>query len=310
FVARRRVEDLRAPAVVEGHEQGDPRVLPRHLFGPLHLLDERGGDALAAADEAHPHALLVELGRLLRDPFGEHRHQPRDLGGRPRPVLGRERVDGQLLDPELGGVAQTGLDRVGPRAVALVDGEAPRARPAAVAVGDDRHVARQLPILSRPARVGRGRPGRRGRLPCRPHQTARISSSLIFRTPSSSPTLPSVSFCSSTSARCSSSEDASPSLFSSRRCCIVSRRTLRIATRPSSARLRTTLTRSLRRSSVSSGTTSRTTLPSFDGVRPTSDSLIAFSIALIDDLSYGWTVSRRASGAEIVESWFNGVIAP
>ena len=51
-------------------------------------------------------------------------------------------------------------------------------------------------------------------------------------------------------------------------------------------------------------------LPSLDGFRPTSDSLIAFSIALIEDLSYGCTVSRRASGAEIVASWFSGVIAP
>ena len=48
------------------------------------------------------------------------------------------------------------------------------------------------------------------------------------------------------------------------------------------------------------GSSRRIRLPSFDGVRPTSDSRIAFSIALIEDLSYGVTVSRRASEAEIV----------
>ena len=94
-------------------------------------------------------------------------------------------------------------------------------------------------------------------------------------------------FCSSVSARCSSSEPASPSFFSSRRSCITSRRMLRTATRPSSATPWTTLTSSLRRSSVSSGICRRITLPSLEGVRPRSDSITAFSIAEIEDLSYG-----------------------
>ena len=58
--------------------------------------------------------------------------------------------------------------------------------------------------------------------------------------------------------------------------------------RPSSAMCRTTFTSSLRRSSVSSGIARRISLPSLFGVRPRSDSMIAFSIALIEDLSYGW----------------------
>jgi hypothetical protein len=41
-----------------------------------------------------------------------------------------------------------------------------------------------------------------------------------------------------------------------------------------------------------------------------SDSMIARSIALIDDWSYGWTESRRTSGAEIVASCLSGVGAP
>ena len=38
--------------------------------------------------------------------------------------------------------------------------------------------------------------------------------------------------------------------------------------------------------------------------------MIARSIALIEVLSYGWTVSIRASGAEIVASCLSGVAAP
>ena len=91
---------------------------------------------------------------------------------------------------------------------------------------------------------------------------------------------------------------------------MVSRRMLRSATLPSSARPRTTLTRSLRRSSVSSGIASRISWPSFDGVSPMSDSMIARSIDLIEFLSYGCTVSRRASAAWIVASCLSGVWAP
>ena len=47
-----------------------------------------------------------------------------DLLRRARPVLGRERVDGQLADAEVDGVAQARLDGVGARLVALDDGQA------------------------------------------------------------------------------------------------------------------------------------------------------------------------------------------
>ena len=50
--------------------------------------------------------------------------------------------------------------------------------------------------------------------------------------------------------------------------------------------------------------------PSLDGVSPTSDSMIARSIALIEFLSYGCTVSSRASAAWIVASCLSGVCAP
>ena len=66
----------------------------------------------------------------------------------------------------------------------------------------------------------------------------------------------------------------------------------------------------MRRSSVSSGIESRITWPSFEGVSPTSDSRIDFSIALIEFLSYGVMVSRRASVAEICASCLSGVTAP
>ena len=57
--ASRRVDDLRPAAVVEGDEEGDAPVGVGRAFRPLHPLDQLRVDPLAAADEAHPHALLV-----------------------------------------------------------------------------------------------------------------------------------------------------------------------------------------------------------------------------------------------------------
>ena len=137
------VDDLRPAAVVERDEQRDPRVAAGQLLGPRHPLDQLLRDRrLPASDEAHADALVVQLGRLLVDPPGEHGHQRGDLVGRPVPVLGRERVDGQFLDPEVDRVAQARLDGVGPGLVAGYHREALSPGPAPVAVGDDRHVAR------------------------------------------------------------------------------------------------------------------------------------------------------------------------
>jgi hypothetical protein len=51
-------------------------------------------------------------------------------------------------------------------------------------------------------------------------------------------------------------------------------------------------------------------LPSFDGVRPRSDSSTAFSIALICVGSKGCTVSMRGSGAPMVAMFLSGVGVP
>ena len=82
----------------------------------------------------------MELRRLAVDALGEHRHQALHLGRGARPVLGGERVDGELVHAQLHGVAQAGLDHVGSGAVALDDGEAAALGPAAVPVDDDRDV--------------------------------------------------------------------------------------------------------------------------------------------------------------------------
>ena len=89
-----------------------------------------------------------------------------------------------------------------------------------------------------------------------------------------------------------------------------SRRTLRTATRPSSASRWTSFTRSRRRSSVSAGIGSRITLPSLLGLSPRSLSMIAFSMLFMAVLSNGWMVSRRDSGVAMFAICLSGVEVP
>ena len=60
---------------------------------------------------------------------------------------------------------------------------------------------------------------------------------------------------------------------------LASRRILRIETRPCSASPRTTLIKSLRRSSVNGGSGTRMIAPADEGFKPKSDAIIAFSTA-------------------------------
>jgi hypothetical protein len=99
--AARGIDDLRAAAVVEGHEQRDALVAVGLLLRPAHLLEQLGLDALAAADEAHAHALGVQLRRLGEDALGEHPIRALTSSGGTRPVLRRERVDRQLAHAEV-----------------------------------------------------------------------------------------------------------------------------------------------------------------------------------------------------------------
>ena len=74
---------------------------------------------------------------------------------------------------------------------------------------------------------------------------------------------------------------------------------LRIAILAFSPTFLTSLANSLRVSSVSAGITKRTTEPSFAGLIPRSDSLMARSISAIDPLSNGEIKRTRASGTVI-----------
>src|SRR5438094_520451 len=132
------------------------------------------------------------------------------------------------------------------------------------------------------------------------HQKDMISCSFFFRSSSILAMNLSVVFWIWSWPRRSSSSviGALLSLASAFSLSLASRRTLRTATRASSAILWTFLTSCLRRSSVGVGIVSRMTLPSFTGWMPRSDFMIAFSTSLSWAASHGWIMSVRASGTE------------
>jgi hypothetical protein len=77
---------------------------------------------------------------------------------------------------------------------------------------------------------------------------------------------------------------------------IASRRTCRMATRPSSASFLMSLTNSCRRSWLNSGNASRMTLPWIVGTGPMFAFWIAFSIGCSEFMSHGWRTNMRGSG--------------
>jgi hypothetical protein len=143
--AARCIDDFRSAAVVEGNAQRDALIAARELLSPPHAVDKLGRHWIrSTTDEPHTHALGMQLRRFSIDPPREHGHQPGHLLVRPAPVLGRERVHGQLAHIQVDRVPQTGFDGVCAGLVPRKGRQSPALRPTAIAVGDDRHVSGAL----------------------------------------------------------------------------------------------------------------------------------------------------------------------
>ena len=136
------LHDVPAAAIVEGHRQRDARVVRGAALGLVpggaHLVVDRA----AVADDADAHALLGQLGQVLRHRHQHQAHQAGDLFARALPVLGREREHREVFDAAVG----AGLHAAHQRIDALLVAEEARHEallgPAAVAVHHDGHVAR------------------------------------------------------------------------------------------------------------------------------------------------------------------------
>src|SRR5205823_13117126 len=189
---------------------------------------------------------------LALERFQKQAHETADLLRRPSPVLAREGEQRQGLHAAARALIDAHAHRREPGAVSGRARQAARRSPAAVAVHGDRDV---------PGReLGGGGD----------HHTCMTSFSLAASSASMSAMCLSVSFCTSVSARRSSSCETSFSFSISLMSFMTSRRTLRTATRALSASCRRTLLISRRRSSVGGGMGIRITVPAVMGVSPRS----------------------------------------
>src|SRR5688572_21618454 len=305
------VQELVAAAVVEGHQQREAGVGPRLVHDVVDAAAHRHGHTTAAADHAEAHVALHQLGQLAIDRLLQEPHQRRDLVFRPIPVLRRERVERQVAQPDRVAGTHQRAGRLHALAVPGHTRQPAARRPPPVAVHDDRDVGRhrlgadQRQQLRLTEAVQRGR--RR-----RPSQNERISCSFFFSSSSTLAMNRSVVFWTWSWARRSSSSDTAAflSLAATFSLSLASRRTLRTATRASSAILATVFTSCFRRSSVGVGMTSRMSLPSFTGCTPRSDLMMAFSMADSWAASHGWTTTVRASGVDTEAIWLMGVGVP
>eukprot|EP01139_Manchomonas_bermudensis_P005822 Amastigsp_a175776_3.p1 type:complete len:251 gc:universal Amastigsp_a175776_3:890-138(-) len=247
------------------------------------------------------HAVGLEGRHLARQRQRQQFHQAGDFLGGAVPVLGREGKHRQHGDA----ARHAGLDTTAQGAHALLVAGHTRqktlARPAAVAIHHDGHVVGNL------GGAGGGHVSnqRRGA-----DQTAMMSCSLAATSLSTSAMNRSVDFCTSSCARRSSSSEASLSLTSFLTPSLASRRRLRIATLACSPSARTTLVSSLRRSSVMAGMGTRIRSPWVAGLRPRSESRMAFSILAPMPFSHGDTLMVRASSSDTLATWLIGTMAP
>src|SRR5690606_1190022 len=293
----RRVDDVPAAAVAHRHLQPERLVAGGALLGRLHARLQAHREALLVADEAQPHAVLVQLVHLAVEGLDEQPHQRPHLLAGPPPVLAAEREQRQRADAPAHALADRHAHRLDALAVAGLARQSARAGPAAVAVHDDGDVTRQR-------HGGRQGPGRT--MP----QTCITSFSLAAVIWSMSATALSVIFWISSAPRRSSSCEISFSFSASLISPSASRRTLRTATLAFSASARTTFRMSRRRSSVSGGSGMRITVPAVLGFRCRSDLWMAFSMAETMFLSQGVTTSVRPSSTPMLATCESGMSEP
>jgi hypothetical protein len=136
------VHDLRPAAVVE--RDGHRAVLAGvgRARGFVHRAADAIGELVQPADDAEADAVRDQRRGLAADRLLEQRHERADLLAGALPVLGGEAVEGDVLDAAVAGRADRPADRLDALAVARDDREVAAAGPAAIAIHDDRDVAR------------------------------------------------------------------------------------------------------------------------------------------------------------------------
>ena len=135
-----RVDQLVHHSVVERHQHGQPGVVARFVHDVVDAAAHAGRQPVGPAEDAESSVESHQLGQLRVDRPLEQAHEHRDLVGRAAPVLGRERVEGQVAEAQRRGGANDRASRLHTLVVSGHAWQAAMGCPASVTVHDDGHV--------------------------------------------------------------------------------------------------------------------------------------------------------------------------
>src|SRR5690606_23874239 len=138
------VDDLRAPAVVEGHVEDEPVVVLGQVDGMVDLVPQFLLNFGQVTKVAKLYALLVELVQLAVDDITQDGHQPLDFFFGAAPVLRREGVNGEDFDAELHTGPQDLTQIFGSCPVTGDAGQPALTRPAPIAIHNNGDVRRHF----------------------------------------------------------------------------------------------------------------------------------------------------------------------
>ena len=155
-----RVDKLGSARVVEGDVELQAPAAGRGVEGPLDRGPSLGRKLFDAAKKPYTGSLGLQLRRFVADDLLQQEEEAAHFLVGPGPVLPAEGIQGQDFDATPDGVADDLADGLDASRVAFHLRLAAGLRPAAVAVHDDRHVARQF-VAGNDERFRRSRLGRR-----------------------------------------------------------------------------------------------------------------------------------------------------
>jgi len=137
-----RLEDIPAPAVIGGNRQRQPFIACRFGFRAANEVLNARIELRQVAHDAQADAVGVQLADLALERGHEMPHEERHFFHGPAPVFGAEREKRQIFDARARARLDGRTHRIDAARMARYARQTSLRRPAAVAVHDDRDVAR------------------------------------------------------------------------------------------------------------------------------------------------------------------------
>jgi hypothetical protein len=137
------IDNFGAATVVEGDVQHHAGVLGEGLGGFASIALNGFREFVGAAEEAHADIISLKQRHLLADIFAQELHEEFDFGFGAAPIFDRESVKGERFDVQTRGGFDGHAGGLRASAVSRDTGKMAFLSPAAVAVHDDRDVARK-----------------------------------------------------------------------------------------------------------------------------------------------------------------------